>query len=56
MGFCWGENKSTHHDDAYFMSWFKDSAERRKPSFLKETVEDADLHKSVLNKTMTTQE
>ena len=28
----------------------------KKTSFLKETVENADLHKVVLNKTMTTQE
>ena len=38
------------------MSWFKESTERRKPSFLKETVENADLHKVVLNKAFTTQE
>ena len=38
------------------MSWFKESTEKRKTSFLKETVENADLHKHVLNKTMTTQE
>ena len=38
------------------MSWFKESTEKRKTSFLKETVENADLHKDVLNKTMTTQE
>ena len=40
--------------------WFKtkntDSTERRKISFPKETVENADLHKAVLNKTMTTLE
>ena len=28
----------------------------KKTSFLKETVENTDLHKAVLNKTMTTQE
>ena len=28
----------------------------KKTSFLKETIENADLHKAVLNKTMTTQE
>ena len=39
-----------------FMSWFKESIERRKTSFLKETVENADLHKAVLKKPMTTQE
>ena len=38
------------------MSWFKGSTYRRKASFLKETVENADLRKAVLNKTMTTQE
>ena len=47
------------------MSWFKtfdskqkntESTERRKSNFPKETVENTDLHKAVLNKTMTTQE
>ena len=38
------------------MSWFKESTERRKTSFLKESVENADLHKTVLKKKMTTQE
>ena len=38
------------------MSWCKESTERRKTSFLKQTVENADLHKAVLNKIMTTQE
>ena len=38
------------------MSWFKESTERRKTNFLKETVENADLNKAVLNKTMVTQE
>ena len=38
------------------MSWFKKSTELRKTGFLKETVENADLHKAVLNKIMTTQE
>ena len=46
------------------MSWFKnltqrkitESTERRKTSFRKEIVENADLHKPVLNKIMTTQE
>ena len=37
------------------MSSLKESTERRKTSFLKETVENADLHKAVLKKTMTTQ-
>ena len=36
------------------MFWFKEGTERRKTSFLKETVENADLHKAVLKKTMTT--
>ena len=47
------------------MSWFKtfdskqkntESTERRKTSFLREPVDNADLHKTVLNKTMTKQE
>ena len=38
------------------MSCFKESTEIRKTSFLKETVEYADLHKAALSKTMTTQE
>ena len=38
------------------MSWFTKSTERRKTSFLKETVENADLHKAALKKTMTTQQ
>ena len=38
------------------MSSFKESPERRKTSFLKETVENADLRKAVLKKTITTQE
>ena len=40
------------------MSWFKESSERQKQKtgFLKETVENADLHKALLNKTMITQE
>ena len=38
------------------MPLFKEGTERRKTSFLKETEENADLHKAVLNKTMTTQE
>ena len=36
------------------MSWFKESTERGKTTFLKETVENADLHKAVSKKTMTT--
>ena len=36
------------------MSWLKESTERQKKNgFLKETVENADLHEAVLNKTMT---
>ena len=38
------------------MPCFKESSERRKTSFLKETVENTDLHKALLNETMTTQE
>ena len=38
------------------MSWFKESTERQKNKISKETVENADLHKAVLNKTMTTQQ
>ena len=38
------------------MSWFKENTERQKTDFLKETVENADLLKAVLKKTMTTQE
>ena len=33
-----------------------ESTERRKTSFRKEIVENTDLHKSLLNKIMTTQE
>ena len=38
------------------MSWFKESTERGKTTFLKETVENADLHKAVSKKTMTTEQ
>ena len=38
------------------ISWFKESIERRKISHLEENVENADQHKAVLSKTMTTQE
>ena len=38
------------------MSYFKESTEKRKTSFLKESVENADLNKAILNKTLTTQE
>ena len=31
---------------------FKESTERRKSSFLKETIENTDLHKAVLKKTI----
>ena len=37
------------------MSWFKESTERRKTRIVKETEENEDLHKVVLNKTMTAQ-
>ena len=37
-------------------SWFKESTEGRKASFLKETIENTDLHKAIFNETMTTQE
>ena len=37
------------------MSWFKERTERRKTRIVKETEENEDLHKVVLNKTMTTQ-
>ena len=32
------------------MFWFKESSERRKTSFLKQIVENVDLHKAVLKK------
>ena len=38
------------------MSWFIESTERQKSTFLKETVVNADLHKALLNKTITIQE
>ena len=38
------------------MSWLKESTERWKTSFPKETVENADVHQAILNKTMTTKE
>ena len=44
-------NMMTHN----LMSWFKESTERRKTSFLKQTLQSADLDKVVLNKTMNTQ-
>ena len=38
------------------MSQFKVNTGRRKTSFRKETLQNADLHKAILNKTMTAQE
>ena len=38
------------------MSWFKEDTKKWKTSFLKETVENADLYKAVLKKTITAQE
>ena len=38
------------------MSSFKERTERRKTRIVKETEENADIHKVVLNKTMPTQE
>ena len=38
------------------MSWFKESTGKQKTSFLKETIENADVHKTIINKTKTTQE
>ena len=38
------------------MSWFKETTERQKTSFLNETAENADVQKAVLNKTMNKQE
>ena len=39
-----------------YIAWFKEDTEKWKTSFLNETVENADLHKVVWKKTMTTQE
>ena len=39
-----------------FLKETVENADLHKTSFLKETVENADLHKVVLNKKMTTQE
>ena len=56
------QNKITQHDNTYFnaliqnISFKTKSTRRQKTSFPKETVENVDLHKAVLNKTMTTQE
>ena len=38
------------------ISWFKESTERWKTNFLKEPVENEDLHRAALKKTMITQE
>ena len=38
------------------MSQFKVNTGRRKTSFRKETLQNADLHQAILNKTMTAQE
>ena len=38
------------------MSWLQEGTEKWKTSFLKETAENADLHKAIFKKTMTTQE
>ena len=38
------------------MSWFKECTERQKTRSLKETVENADLYKTLLNQTMIAQE
>ena len=61
MSFCikWEQNYiSKLHSmmPHILMSWFKESTERQKTSFLKETVENANLHKAAWNKTMTAQE
>ena len=50
--------KISQHDDANFnvLTQRKYRKAKKKNSFLKETVENADLHEAVLNKTMTTQE
>ena len=50
--------KITWHDDANFnvLIQRKHKKTKKKTSFLKETVENADLHKAVLKKTMTAQE
>ena len=46
--------KITQHDDANFDVLIqKKHRKTKKTSFLKETVENADLYKAVLNKTMT---
>ena len=50
-------SKITKHDDAYFNVLIQRKHRKtKKTSFLKKPVENADLHKSVLNKTMTTEE
>ena len=54
----WEENyiQKLHSMMTHFMSWFKESTDRRKTSSLKETVENANLQNALLKKTMTTQE
>ena len=48
--------KITWYDDANFNVLIqRKHREPKKTTFLKETVENADLHNAVLNKTMTTQ-
>ena len=62
MGFLiQNENKITYQN---YIAWrrkfecldSKKAQKDKKTSFLKETVENADQHKAVLNKTITTQE
>ena len=53
----WEQNYiSLLHRMMTHISWFKESTERRKTRIVKEIEENADLHKFVLNKSMTTQE
>ena len=40
----------------FYIKWEQTGTEKWKTSFLKETVENADLHKTVLKKTISTQE
>ena len=52
----WEQNcDDKKHDDTYYVL-IQRKHRRRKTSFLKETVENADLQKPVLKKTMTAQE
>ena len=48
--------KIAQHDDANFNVFIQRKHRKKKSSFLKQTVENADLYKAVLNITMTTQE